>query len=76
MKYAWIREHRDSFPVAVLCEVLEVSASGYTTGSIARPARGRSVMRRFKRQCNKSTPSRTASTAASRSRSSCGSGRI
>jgi putative transposase len=29
VKYAWIREHRDSFPVAVLCEVLEVSASGY-----------------------------------------------
>ena len=29
MKYAWIREHRDSFPVAVLCEVLEVSASGH-----------------------------------------------
>lgn len=29
MKYAWIREHRDSFPVAVLCEVLEVSTSGY-----------------------------------------------
>ena len=29
MKYAWIHEHRDSFPVAVLCEVLEVSASGY-----------------------------------------------
>ena len=29
MKYAWIREHRDSFPLAVLCQVLEVSASGY-----------------------------------------------
>jgi putative transposase len=29
VKYAWIREHRDSFPVAVLCEVLEVSTSGY-----------------------------------------------
>ena len=29
MKYAWIREHRDSFPVAVLCQVLEVSTSGY-----------------------------------------------
>ena len=29
MKYAWIREHRDSFPVALLCEVLEVSTSGY-----------------------------------------------
>jgi putative transposase len=29
MKYAWIREHRDSFPVAQLCEVLDVSKSGY-----------------------------------------------
>jgi putative transposase len=29
VKYAWIRQHRDSFPVAVACEVLEVSTSGY-----------------------------------------------
>ena len=29
MKYAWIHEHRDSFPVAVMCDVLGVSASGY-----------------------------------------------
>ena len=29
MKYAWIREHRDSFPVAVMCEVLDVSKAGY-----------------------------------------------
>lgn len=29
MKYAWIRKHRDSFPVALLCDVLDVSASGY-----------------------------------------------
>lgn len=29
MKYAWIREHRDSFPVAVMCELLGVSRSGY-----------------------------------------------
>jgi putative transposase len=29
VKYAWIREHRDSFPVAAVCEVLEVSPSGY-----------------------------------------------
>ncbi len=29
MKYAWICEHRDSFPVAVICEVLGVSTSGY-----------------------------------------------
>lgn len=29
MKYAWIREQRDSFPVAVMCEVLGVSKAGY-----------------------------------------------
>ena len=29
MKYAWIAEHRDSFPVAVMCDVLKVSTSGY-----------------------------------------------
>ena len=29
MKYAWIREHRDSFPIVVACDVLEVSTSGY-----------------------------------------------
>ncbi len=29
MRYAWIREHRDSFPVALACDVLNVSTSGY-----------------------------------------------
>lgn len=29
MKHAWIHQHRDSFPVALLCEVLDVSKSGY-----------------------------------------------
>lgn len=29
MKYAWITKHRDSYPMAVLCEVLAVSKSGY-----------------------------------------------
>ncbi len=29
MKYAWIHEHRDSLPVATMCEVLAVSTSGY-----------------------------------------------
>lgn len=29
MKYAWITKHRDSFPVSLMCEVLEVSSSGY-----------------------------------------------
>ena len=37
MKYAWIREHRDSFPVALMCEVLDVSKSGYYS-SIERPS--------------------------------------
>ena len=36
MKYAWIREHRDSFPVAVMCEVLAVSRAGYYA-AIDRP---------------------------------------
>lgn len=36
MKYAWIREHRDSFPVALMCEVLDVSKSGYYA-AIDRP---------------------------------------
>lgn len=29
MKYAWIREQRDLFPVTVLCQTLQVSTSGY-----------------------------------------------
>lgn len=29
MKYAWIREHAQVFPVAVMCKVLDVSCSGY-----------------------------------------------
>ena len=40
MKYAWINEHRDSFPVAVMCDVLHVSTSGYYA-SLDRPQSGR-----------------------------------
>jgi putative transposase len=29
VKYAWITEHRDSYPVALLCDALGVSTSGY-----------------------------------------------
>jgi putative transposase len=29
VKYAWIQEHRDSFPVAIMCDVLKFSPSGY-----------------------------------------------
>ena len=64
MKYVWIREHRDSFPLAMLCQVLEVSPSGYyawlerapSGGSGSRPA------------CGKSMPPRTGFMAATRSR--------
>lgn len=36
MKYAWITDHCDSFPVAVMCDVLGVSTSGYYE-SLDRP---------------------------------------
>ena len=29
MKYVWISKHRDSYPIAVMCDVLGVSTSGY-----------------------------------------------
>ena len=36
MKYAWINQYRDSFPVRIMCNVLNVSPSGYYD-SIDRP---------------------------------------
>ena len=36
MKYAWITQHRDSFPVALMCQILKVSRSGYYD-SVDRP---------------------------------------
>lgn len=36
MKYAWMTQHCDSFPVAIMCDVLNVSTSGYYD-SIDRP---------------------------------------
>lgn len=41
MKYAWISEHRDSFPVALMCQLLKVSRSGYYE-SLGRPRSKRS----------------------------------
>jgi putative transposase len=29
VKYAWIQQHRDSFPISLMCQVLQVSTSGY-----------------------------------------------
>lgn len=39
MKYAWIEKHRDSFPVAVMCQVLQVSPSGYYDSVGRAPSR-------------------------------------
>ena len=44
MKYAWIREHRDSFPIALMCHVLQVSRSGYYS-SVKREPSPRAVRR-------------------------------
>jgi putative transposase len=38
VKHAWISEHRDSFPVALLCEVLGVSTSGYYAWAGRKPS--------------------------------------
>lgn len=38
MRYAWIRAHVDCFPVALMCEVLSVSRSGYYDSIDRRPS--------------------------------------
>jgi putative transposase len=38
VKHAWVREHRDSFSVALLCEVLGVSTSGYYAWAARKPS--------------------------------------
>lgn len=38
MKYAWIEQHRDSFPVNNMCEVLGVSKSGYYDARVRQPS--------------------------------------
>jgi putative transposase len=42
VKHAWIQQHRDSFPVSLMCNVLGVSKSGYYA-SIERPPSPRVV---------------------------------
>lgn len=37
MKYAWIQAHRDSYPVTVMCRLLEVSTSGFYRSLTAQP---------------------------------------
>jgi putative transposase len=38
VKYAWISEHRDSYPVKVMCRVLKVARSGYYTSVDRKPS--------------------------------------
>ena len=38
MKYAWIKEHRDSFPVAIMCDIFKVSTSGYYESLDRKPS--------------------------------------
>lgn len=38
MKYAWINDHRDSFPVAAMCRVLKVSKSGFYQSLKRKPS--------------------------------------
>ena len=39
MKHAWITKRRDSFPIAVTCDVLHVSTSGYYASITRKPSR-------------------------------------
>ncbi len=38
MKYAWIKDHLDCFPVVAMCRVLQVSKSGYYRWVKAKPS--------------------------------------
>ena len=38
MKYAWIAKERDSWPVTLMCEALEVSRSGYHAWAARKPS--------------------------------------
>jgi putative transposase len=38
VKYAWIKDHRDCFPVVAMCRVLQVSKSGYYRWVKSKPS--------------------------------------
>ena len=38
MKYAWITQHGDRYPITLLCELLAVSKSGYYASLCRKPS--------------------------------------
>lgn len=38
MKYAWIHEHRDSYPVTLMCQILKTSRAGYYSSVDRKPS--------------------------------------
>ena len=66
MKYAWINEHRDSFPISTMCRVLQVSTSGFYR-CIAHRAFAQSEAIRSRPRSGKSSNNPRESTGATRS---------
>lgn len=54
MKYAWIKDHSGSFPVALMCDVLGISPSGYH-GSLKRKPSARAERHQRIKPCVQET---------------------
>ena len=48
MKYAWIKQHRDDYPVTLMCDALDVSTSGYYESLKRRPSKRARRSKRIK----------------------------
>ena len=50
MKHAWIQDHRDQFPVAVMCRILRVSRSGWYDAQQRAPSQRVARSQRIREQ--------------------------